>query len=117
MAAEKRAEALSDFQKSLAIIQQLVDGDKGNAQWQGDLRSLVNKIGSLAYGLVFSRNFPTALAAADQAIALAPDKAWLHGNRAYVLMFLGRVDEARAIYLKFRGTPNVQGDKSWEVVT
>jgi hypothetical protein len=31
-------------------------------------------------------------------------------------MFLGRVDEARALYLKYRGQQQVQGDKSWEAV-
>jgi hypothetical protein len=30
-------------------------------------------------------------------------------------MFLDRIDEARALYLKYRGQ-QVEGDKSWEVV-
>jgi hypothetical protein len=31
-------------------------------------------------------------------------------------MFLDRVDEARALCLKYRGQQNVVGDKSWESV-
>jgi hypothetical protein len=31
-------------------------------------------------------------------------------------MFLDRVDEARALYLKYRGQQKVVGDKSWETV-
>jgi hypothetical protein len=31
-------------------------------------------------------------------------------------MFLNRTDEARALYLKYRGAKNVEGDKSWETV-
>ena len=31
-------------------------------------------------------------------------------------MFLSRVDEARAIYLKYWGCQKVQGVKSWEAV-
>jgi hypothetical protein len=31
-------------------------------------------------------------------------------------MFLNRVDEARALYLKYRGQQNVDDDKSWEAV-
>jgi hypothetical protein len=31
-------------------------------------------------------------------------------------MFLDRVDEARALYLKYRRQQKVSGDKSWEVV-
>ena len=53
-----------------------------------------------------------ALEAADQAISLAPDKIWLDTTRAYALMFLDRVDEARALYLKYRGQQKVLGDKS-----
>ena len=49
-------------------------------------------------------------------IALAPDQIWLYTNRAHALMFLGRVDEAREVYLQYRGTKDVQGEKSWETV-
>jgi hypothetical protein len=31
-------------------------------------------------------------------------------------MFLGRHDDARALYLKYRAEKNVQGDKSWETI-
>jgi len=59
--------------------------------------------------------FVTALEAADETIALAPRRIWRYKNRAYALMFLGRVDEARALYLRYRGE-KVQDEKSWETV-
>jgi hypothetical protein len=31
-------------------------------------------------------------------------------------MFLGRVDEARALYLRYRGEKNVHDEKPWESV-
>jgi hypothetical protein len=31
-------------------------------------------------------------------------------------MFLDRLDEARALYLKYRGQQKVSGEKSWEAV-
>jgi hypothetical protein len=31
-------------------------------------------------------------------------------------MFLDRVDEARALYLQYRGEKKVQGEKSWEAI-
>jgi hypothetical protein len=65
---------------------------------------------------VLIRNFVLALEAADQAISLAPEKIWLYTNRAHALMFLGRVDEARALYLQYRGVKNVIGEDSWETV-
>ena len=54
-----------------------------------------------------------ALEAADFAISLAPDAVPVNGNRAHALMFLGHVDEARSVYLRFRGKKS-QGAKSWE---
>jgi hypothetical protein len=65
---------------------------------------------------VLAGSFVSALEAADQAIALAPEKIWLYTNRAHALMFLKRVDEARALYLQFRGEKKVQGEKSWETI-
>ena len=40
----------------------------------------------------------------------------VYTNRAHALMFLGRIDEARALYLKYRGKQDVQPGKSWEIV-
>jgi hypothetical protein len=31
-------------------------------------------------------------------------------------MFLGQVNEARSIYLKYMGQQKVQGEKSWEAI-
>jgi hypothetical protein len=43
-----------------------------------------------------------------------PDEIWPNMNRAHALMFLGRADEARALYLRYRGMK--VGEKSWEAV-
>jgi hypothetical protein len=37
-----------------------------------------------------------------------------NGDRAHALMFLGRAEEARALYLKFRGAR--AGDESWDAM-
>jgi hypothetical protein len=83
---------------------------------QGPLRSIIHEMGRLAYLFIIARNFVTALEAADQAISLAPDKLWLYTNRAHALMFLGRADEARTIYLRFRGQSDAGHKKLWEVL-
>jgi tetratricopeptide (TPR) repeat protein len=114
----KLDEALADYRDGLPIIKALVAQDPSNAEHQLVLlQGYANGIGGLAYLFVLTRNFGTALEAADQAIALAPQLIFLYGNRAHALMFLGRVDEARTLYLKYRGTKNVVGDKSWETAT
>ena len=61
-----------------------------------------------------AQNFAQALEASDLVIAVAPDQKWLHMNRAHALMFLNRVDEARTIYLRYRGEKDVQDGKPWE---
>ena len=108
--------ALESYRQSLAIREHLAAADRSNAQWRNDLDYVVGRIGALAYRLVLAGEFATALDAADQAISLTPDKIWLYANRAHALMFLGRTDEARALYLKYRGREDVFEGKSWETV-
>jgi tetratricopeptide (TPR) repeat protein len=110
------AGALKSYRDSLTIMQRLVSIDGSNTQWRGDLKFVIGRIGGLAYRLVLARDFTGALAAADQAISLAPDEIWLHANRAHALMFVNRTEEARAAYLKYRGVKDVQHGKSWDAV-
>jgi tetratricopeptide (TPR) repeat protein len=112
----KLDEALKAYRDGLAIAERLATADRSNKNWQNDLQALIGKIGGIAYNFVVARNFVTALEAADQAISLAPEKIWLYTNRAHALMFLGRVDEARALYLKYRGAQSVAGAKSWKAI-
>src|SRR5262245_5762944 len=107
-------EALKSFRDSLAIRERLAKADPSNVQWRDDLQYTINRIGGLAYRFVLAGDFSNALDAADQVVALAPDRLWLHTNRAHALMFLGRVEEARALYLAYRGAKNVAGEKAWE---
>jgi tetratricopeptide (TPR) repeat protein len=112
----KLDEALEAYRDSLLIAERLAAADRSNSEWQRDLQVSIAEIGGLAYNFVLARNFARALEAADQAIALTPDKIWLYTNRAHALMFLDRVDEARALYLEYRGEKKVEGEKSWETV-
>ena len=112
----KLDEALKSYRNSLAIRERLAASDRSNTQWQNDLHTTADRIGGLAYMFVWVRNFARALESSDLVISLAPDKIWLHTNRAHALMFLSRVDEARALYLRYRGEKNVQNGKPWETV-
>src|SRR5262249_25698267 len=114
MAQGKLDEALKANRDSLSIVEQLAAADPSNAQWQNSLRILIGQIGEISYRFVLAGKFARGLAAADQAIAIMPDELWLHANRAHALMFIGRIKEARALYLKYRGLKNVQGDKLWD---
>jgi tetratricopeptide (TPR) repeat protein len=112
----KLEEAFEVYGKGLVIRERLVALDRSNAEWQRDLRLSIGRIGDLAFRFTLTRNFPRALEAADQAISLAPGEIWLYANRAHALMFLNQADDARAIYMKYRGTQKVQSGKPWEAV-
>jgi tetratricopeptide (TPR) repeat protein len=112
----KLDEALKSYRDSLAIFERLAVADRSNTQWQNDLQNSTNRVGNLSYRFVLARNFANGVEAADLVISLAPDKIWVHGNRAHALMLLGRVDEARALYLRYRGEKSVQAEKPWETV-
>jgi tetratricopeptide (TPR) repeat protein len=119
MALEAQADlagALAAYRESLSIRQHLSASDRNNTEWQTDLRISVSRIGGLAFKLVLARDFGQALAVAEEAITAAPDTIWLIKNKAHALMFLGREDDARALYLRYRGENKVQGDKSWDTV-
>ena len=109
-------DALATYRNSFAIIKALVQKDRTNTQWQGDLQLSIDNIGDLAFRFVLTHEFKKALEISDEAISLAPEKIWLHMNRSHALMFLGRVDEARELYLRNCGEVNVVGERSYEKV-
>ena len=76
---------------------------------------MIGRIGFLSFDFLLAGDFAKAIAVADEVIALAPEEQWLYTKRAHALMFVGRIEEARALYLKYRGTKNVHG-RSWETV-
>ena len=108
--------ALKSYRDSLATTLRLVSLDRSNTEWQQDLQFVIGRIGGLAYKFVLAHDFATALVAADQAISLAPDKIWLYSNRAHALMFLGHIDGARDIYLKYHDKKNAGNGKSWKTI-
>ena len=106
------AAAFKFYRDGLAIRQHLVSLDASNTQWKNALKNVIDYFGALAYESILARDFSTALAAADQAISLTPDQIWLYTNRAHALMFVGRTEEARALYLRVRGQKMSDG-KPW----
>jgi tetratricopeptide (TPR) repeat protein len=112
----KLDEALGAYRDGLVMFKQLRYVGYSAPLWQSDLKNSIDTVGGLAYSSLLASNFKAALEASDEAISMAPEKLWLYTNRAHALMFLNRTDEARAIYLQYRGTKNVQGDKEWETV-
>jgi uncharacterized protein len=66
---------------------------------------------------LFVRDFTKALTVADRSHALFPDSLVIETNRAHALMFIGRADEAKALYLAHKGESMSEADnKLWERV-
>jgi len=71
----------------------------------------------VAWYAIFARDYAKALAASDRALSLNTDDLAIVTNRAHALMFLGRTDEARALYLVNKGKKVASMDnKAWEAV-
>jgi hypothetical protein len=106
-------EAVKSYRAAFAIIDALAKAEPASDQWRADLRAMAPSFGAIGYRLVLAGEAADALTAVDQAIALAPDEIWLYGNRATALMFAGRADEARALFLKYKDEKNVVGAADW----
>jgi TPR repeat protein len=92
-----------DFQKAMALYEEV--GKSGDA----------NAWNSASWAALFAKDFLRALANADQALKLDPSSLVVATNRAHALMLVGRLDEARALYLAHRNK-KMPGDKLWEQV-
>ena len=100
------------FRRSIALTKAIAAKHASNEQAPEDFSNAIDAFGGTAYHAVLAHDFEEALEIADEAIALGPGKIWLNSNRAHALMFLGREDEAREIYLKYRGVEKALGDRA-----
>ncbi|MCC0014720.1 MAG: toll/interleukin-1 receptor domain-containing protein [Rhodobiaceae bacterium] len=66
-----------------------------------------------AWFSLLSGDFAGALGNAGKARDMQPDAVLYQSNLAHALMFLGRKDEARAIYLRHKGEP-IYGGLDWQ---
>jgi len=66
---------------------------------------------------LFAKEFTKALTIANRSHALFPDNLSIESNRAHALMFIGRDEEAKALYLLHKGKPLSETDnRLWEQV-
>src|SRR5262249_29235565 len=79
----------------------------------GDDSATAHALGLYSFYALFAMDFPDALVASERALTLAPGKLWIATNKAHALMFVGRTEEARALYLEHKGKRSETGN-SWE---
>jgi tetratricopeptide (TPR) repeat protein len=101
--------ALAASKEGLEIARSLAeDKTDNNAQ-----RSLVDVLSETAVATLLVKDYASSLRLSEEAISLEPERLWLQATRAHALMLLGRADEARTIYLKYRGK-SVDDKQIWE---
>jgi len=76
----------------------------------GDAQAL----GSLAWYALLAREPADALSAAERALAIDPSLLWIEINRAHALMYLGRAEEARALFLAHKDKAILGNNKIWQ---
>ena len=84
----------------------VAQGAKAGAKTASALRSL-------SWYQLFARQFEAARASSGRAMGLKPDAVIYATNHAHALMFLGREEEARALYLKYKGQRTEKGGFPW----
>src|SRR6267154_2062486 len=115
-AQDKFDEGLKAYRASLDAVSRLAKAEPGNLRRRDELLLAVDRVSDTSYKLLLARNFTTALEYADEVISFALDMIHLHRNRAHALMFLDRINEARTLYLQYRGQNRVIEEKSWDTV-
>ena len=100
--------ALADDETSVEITTLDDTSSKGQPG-----RATAVALGNLAWSAVLGQSFSEALDSAQRAATLAPDLLWIRGNLAHALLFAGRADEAKQIYLANKGK-TLRENTLWE---
>jgi tetratricopeptide (TPR) repeat protein len=97
----KLEEALANYTKALAAQEKLasvVELDDIKSGGKAG-RATARELGGVSWYALFTRDYAKALASADRALTIAPDELWIVMHRAHALMLVGRIKEARRLYL------------------
>jgi tetratricopeptide (TPR) repeat protein len=90
----KPSDAVEEFEAELAIRRRLhASGSSADTK-----AALVKALGASSFCLLFNHRAEDAADRAQEALALDPTAVWIETNRAHAYLFLGRFDEAQAIY-------------------
>ena len=115
----KHEAAIENFNGALAITEHhATEIEKFEQETNGKLGVLTAEaLTNVAWDLLFVGNFERALALTERALRLDPDSLAIQTNRAHALLLLGRLDEARALYIAHKGERISQtNNKFWEEV-
>ncbi len=109
--------ALSHFKAALARSERIAEQTAGSAPATAASRARAEALNTVGWYALESADFEKALAVSESALSLQPDYALPMMNKAYALLYLGRPDDAAAIYLAEaeKPLPDV-GNRVWRDV-
>ena len=111
------AHEAKDYTKAAALqadLAQATEKDEVAQNGKAGART-ASAVGGASWYQLFDKQFEAALASSGRAMDLQPDAVIYATNYAHAVMFLGREQEARALYLKYRGQRIAEGGDLWEV--
>jgi thioredoxin-like negative regulator of GroEL len=100
--------ATSDGEKAtpqyqlVSVYEKLLKTYKGNKK---DTTDLSNEYGSLAWYQLFAKQFAEAEQSARHGLALDASQEWINTNLASALLFQGKWEAAKAIYMLLKDKP------------
>jgi tetratricopeptide (TPR) repeat protein len=108
----KLDEAKNVYERILENCQARLAKEPGHAETKQTLNIIIGRLALLAQKFIRDGRFAPALECSEKLIAVAPERYRLHAIHTHALMFIGRNDEAEALYLRYRGQKI--GDDPWE---
>ena len=113
----RRSEKLNKdarWSEAAAAMRELTDFLEATDELGSDFRkaALARYLLSLSWYQLNAGDFTAALASAERGLQVNPEDFELDTNRAHALMFLGRHEEADALYRKHIG--QLLGERKWE---
>jgi WD40 repeat protein len=108
--------AMKDYVKAEGLQEEIVEETRKNevAQTGKPGGETASALLGASWFQLFAGHFEQALKSSVQAMELEPGAVINATNRAHALMFLGRIEEARALYIKYRGQRTAEGRGLWE---
>ena len=100
---ESRVGRLKEAAAAYAELVEICRRVYASAESNDSKSRLVDALGSLSFVLLLNRRAGDALVAAQEALSLDPAALWVETNRAHALLFLSRSEEAKAVYVEYRG--------------
>jgi len=108
LAQDKAIDASIALEKSLTLAKVALIDDPATAKAWTWLPRFAQDLGGSSVGLILEKKFQKALENIELASSIAPGEPVIEISRAGALMFLDRTEEARTLYLQYRGNKDME---------